>query len=93
MLYKSSYYGIAPLGQLISHHGIKGQKWGIRRFQNEDGSLTPAGRERYSQIVGNAIAFVGGSMFCVNKQTGRVFTKTDPEYKKLSGTRWIKLKI
>lgn len=32
----------------IAHHGIKGQKWGIRRFQNEDGSLTPAGRRRYN---------------------------------------------
>lgn len=31
----------------LSHHGIKGMKWGIRRFQNEDGSLTPAGQERY----------------------------------------------
>ena len=31
----------------LKHFGIKGMKWGIRRFQNEDGSLTPAGRERY----------------------------------------------
>ena len=31
----------------LYHHGIKGQKWGERRFQNEDGSLTAAGRERY----------------------------------------------
>lgn len=31
----------------LSHHGIKGQKWGIRRFQNKDGSWTAAGRERY----------------------------------------------
>lgn len=46
-MFYESYYGIAPLGQELSHHGIKGQKWGIRRFQNEDGSLTPAGRERY----------------------------------------------
>lgn len=29
------------------HSGIKGQKWGLRRFQNPDGSLTPAGRVRY----------------------------------------------
>lgn len=32
----------------LQHHGIKGQKWGIRRFQNSDGSLTAAGRKRYS---------------------------------------------
>lgn len=31
----------------LQHWGIKGQKWGVRRFQNEDGSLTPAGKERY----------------------------------------------
>lgn len=31
----------------LAHYGTKGQQWGLRRFQNEDGSLTPAGRERY----------------------------------------------
>ncbi len=36
-----------PYPNELYHHGIKGQKWGVRRFQNEDGSLTPAGRERY----------------------------------------------
>lgn len=35
-------------GQLY-HHGIKGQKWGKRRYQNKDGSWTPAGRQRYSE--------------------------------------------
>jgi len=33
----------------IAHEGIKGQKWGVRRFQNEDGTLTEAGKERYSK--------------------------------------------
>ena len=33
----------------IYHFGIKGQKWGIRRYQNKDGSLTPAGRKRVSK--------------------------------------------
>lgn len=32
----------------LQHHGIKGQKWGVRRFQNEDGSLTADGEKRYS---------------------------------------------
>lgn len=31
----------------LAHHGIKGQKWGVRRFQNADGSLTEAGKQRY----------------------------------------------
>lgn len=31
----------------LYHHGIKGQKWGVRRYQNEDGSLTEAGKRRY----------------------------------------------
>ena len=30
----------------LYHHGIKGQRWGVRRFQNRDGSLTAAGRRR-----------------------------------------------
>ena len=31
----------------LAHYGVKGQEWGVRRYQNEDGSLTPEGRKRY----------------------------------------------
>lgn len=31
----------------LMHHGVKGQHWGVRRYQNEDGSLTEAGRQHY----------------------------------------------
>ena len=31
----------------LQHWGIKGMKWGVRRYQNADGSLTPAGKKRY----------------------------------------------
>lgn len=34
-------------GNTLYHHGIKGQKWGLRRYQNEDGSLTSEGRRHY----------------------------------------------
>ena len=42
-----SYYILTPVGDL-QHSGIKGMRWGIRRYQNKDGSLTPAGRKRYN---------------------------------------------
>lgn len=45
--YESQYYGVQPVGDNIEHHGIKGQKWGVRKYQNPDGTLTPAGKARY----------------------------------------------
>ena len=58
----------------IIHHGVKGQRWGVRRYQNEDGSLTNAGKKRQGEKeakdthfevgkkVRNAIADIGGMM-------------------------------
>lgn len=43
-------YQIVTTGGEIYHHGIKGQKWGIRRFQNEDGSLTDKGKKRLAKL-------------------------------------------
>lgn len=36
-----------PNDEYLVHHGIKGMKWGVRRFRNRDGSLTSAGKRRY----------------------------------------------
>ena len=32
--------------EYLMHHGVKGQRWGVRRYQNEDGSLTEAGKRK-----------------------------------------------
>lgn len=36
----------------LAHHGILGQKWGIRRYQNEDGTITEAGKKRIARLEG-----------------------------------------
>ncbi len=49
------YYGIEENKYSLSHHGIKGQKWGVRRWQNSDGSLTPEGYAHYGRGLPKAI--------------------------------------
>ena len=48
---KLTYYGYAPYeSEYLEHHGILGQKWGIRRYQNEDGSYTEKGLKRRAKL-------------------------------------------
>jgi hypothetical protein len=51
---KMSSYVITRSDDYLAHHGIKGQKWGERRFQNPDGSLTPEGRKHYGVAEGGS---------------------------------------
>lgn len=43
------------MSDYLAHHGVKGQKWGVRRYQYADGTLTPAGKKRYSGSMSNRV--------------------------------------
>lgn len=45
----------------LMHHGIKGQLWGVRRYQNEDGSRTDIGREHENELKRQNRAMISGS--------------------------------
>ena len=49
-------YNYTPEPNELYHWGIKGMKWGVRRYQNPDGTLTPAGKRR-KKIIDNEIDF------------------------------------
>lgn len=57
----------------LYHHGIRGQKWGVRRYQNADGSYTAAGRKRYAKGLtkqfNDATVGVAGSRYRYQKNT------------------------
>lgn len=64
----------------LYHHGIKGQKWGVRRYQNKDGSLTDAGRKRAKKLEDEYF-----------KLTGKKTAGSDsPSASKTSGTKSVK---
>lgn len=70
----------------ILHAGIKGMRWGVRRYQNEDGSLTEAGRKRYGS---NGIESAQKTKDAMPDMTERFKTKFKQKVNKETATRAV----
>lgn len=76
----ANYYGVVwQYSNSLEHHGIKGQRWGVRRFQEEDGTLTAEGRKRYGVDEGG------------NKKLDRLYKREMKRLKRLKDDTDIEL--
>ena len=68
----------------IAHHGIFGQKWGRRRYQNKDGSLTPAGELRYNKGTSDSKNYTNlpgkKGTYKVGRRTGKTNQQSSPRH-------------
>ena len=59
----------------LYHHGIKGQKWGVRRFQNKNGTRTAAGRKRYGAAVVKTVSKVNAKKKARDKKIDTILKR------------------
>lgn len=87
----------------LAHFGIKGQKWGIRRFQNEDGTLTEAGKKRYGSTEAEFKNYLkvqkdkANKLQAIERKRKEVYVKKQNRYLEINpfqpehaGRRWAK---
>lgn len=87
------YYSVYN-DECLMHYGVIGMKWGVRRYQNKNGSLTPEGKRRYSKFEKQAkedaakldTALVENAKASLNYQTsGKQYMHVDENGKPITG--------
>jgi hypothetical protein len=73
---------VGPNKDELKHYGILGMKWGVRRYQNKDGTLTPAGKKRYNQDIRTNLSKKKGSRIDTSTPDPKRWVKEDIERKK-----------
>ena len=71
----------------LAHHGIKGQKWGVRRFQRRDGSLTEEGKKAFYKKDGFSLNEVGKNFYGITKEEDEL-AKEKSNIEKEFAKRW-----
>ena len=71
-----------PTPSELYHHGVLGQKWGVRRYQNKDGSLTAAGKAKLKQFKKDETAQIRTKLATKRDKINKKISETDDKQKK-----------
>ena len=66
----------------LKHYGVLGMKWGVRRYQNKDGTLTPTGKKRYDRDIRTNLSKKKDSRIDTSNPDPKRWVKEDIERKK-----------
>ena len=68
----------------LYHHGVKGQRWGVRRYQNEDGTLTPRGEKRLAKFQKKETGLLNKRIKRIDKASEHYAHKYDKKIARLN---------